>query len=209
MSTPATLEDPAAPLPGTGLDLADRMHHLESEVAELRHTLSELAEIVVGDIRERREASLAVSAPLPDLPIPPALAPGGESMLKAVNALRRPWLLFDLLRDVGATVRMYMDPRYRVRRGTQLMVPFILLLFGMNYVLFNHTILDIPVFRHVFERLVEIVLGVLLYKVLMREVARYRQTIANFAIGGRARAVPASLLNTDPDTAAVTRLETH
>ena len=102
-----------------------------------------------------------------------------------------------------------MDPRYRVRRGTQLMVPFILFLFGMNYVLFNHTILDIPVFRHVFERLVEIVLGVLLYKVLMREVARYRQTIANFAIGGRARAVPASLLNTDPDTAAVTRLETH
>jgi len=209
MSTSATLEDPAGPPPGTGLDLADRMHHLESEVAELRHTLSELADIVVGDIRERREASLAVSAAVPDLLIPPALVPGGEATLKAVNALRRPWLLFDLLRDVGATVRMYMDPRYRVRRATQLMVPFILLLFGLNYLVFNHTILDIPVFRHICERLVEIVLAVLLYKVLMREVARYRQTIANFAVGGRARAVPASLLNTDPDTAAHTRLETH
>jgi hypothetical protein len=209
MSTPATLDDHAPPRPGTGLDLADRMHHLESEVAELRHTLSELADIVVGDIRDRREAAAAMSAPLPDLPIPPALVPGGETTLKAVNALRRPWLLFDLLRDVGATVRMYMDPRYRVRRATQLMVPLILLSFGANYVLFNYTILDIPIFRHIFERLIEIVLAVLLYKVLMREVARYRQALAAFPVGGRGRAVPASLLNTDPETAAVTRLETH
>jgi hypothetical protein len=50
---------------------------------------------------------------------------------------------------------------------------------------------------------------VLLYKVLMREVARYRQTIAQFAIGGRARAVPAAVLYADPDTAAHSRLETH
>jgi hypothetical protein len=217
MNTPATLEDHDAPPPGTGLQtrdgpvggLADRMHHLENEVAELRHTLSELADIVVGDIRDRREAAVALSVPLPEIQIPPALVPGGETTLKAVNALRRPWLLFDLLRDVGATVRMYMDPRYRVRRATQLMVPFILVLFGANYVLFNHTILDVPVFKHIFERLVEIVLAVLLYKVLMREVARYRQALAAFPVAGRGRPVPASLLNTDPETSAITRLETH
>src|SRR5436305_9591444 len=119
MSTPATIEDHDSP-PGHALDpadgLTDRMHRLEGEVAELRHTLSELAEIVVGDIRERREAAEAVSAPLPEMPIPPSLVPGGEATLKVINAARRPWLLFDLLREFGATVRMYMDPRYRVRR---------------------------------------------------------------------------------------------
>jgi len=210
MST--TLEDPHALPPGTGLDadgLAERMHRLEGEVAELRHTLSELAEIVVGDIRERREAAEAVSAPVSELPIPPSLIPGGETTLKVVNAARRPWLLFDLLREIGATVKMYMDPRYRVRRATQLTVPLIVALLAANYLLFNVLVVQIPVVTPVIERAIDIVLAVLLYKVLMREVARYRQTIAQFAIGGRARAVPASLLNTDPDTAPHTRLETH
>ena len=212
MSTPATLEDPVGPPPGVEPDaeptgLVDRIHRLEGEVAELRHTLSELAEIVVGDIRERREAAIAVCAPVPEVPIPPSLVPGGETTLKAVNALRRPWLLFDLLREIGATVRMYMDPRYRVRRATQLMVPVILGLLVANYFLFNVLVVQIPVVSPVLERAIGILLAVLLYKVLIREVARYRQTIAQFAIGGRARAVPASLLNTDPDTAPHTRLE--
>lgn len=208
MTTPATLDEPVAlpaDVPAGGL--AERMHRLEGEVAELRHTMSELAEIVVGDIRERRESAVAVSAPMSDLPIPPSLVPGGESTLKAVNALRRPWLLFDLLREVAATVRMYMDPRYRVRRATQLMVPLILVLLGLNYLLFNVLIIQVPVVSPVLERVIGILLAVLLYKVLMREVARYRQTIAQFAVGGRARLVPASLLNNDPDTAAVTQQE--
>src|SRR5947209_8594964 len=108
MSTPATLEDPLAHTPGTGSEIADRMHRLEGEVAELRHTLSELAEIVVGDIRERRDAAIAVSAPvLSEIPIPASLVPGGETTLKAVQALRRPWLLFDLVREIGVTIKMY------------------------------------------------------------------------------------------------------
>jgi hypothetical protein len=208
MSTPATFDDPATHHPDADGVLVDRIHRLEGEVAELRHTLSELAEIVVGDIRERREAAIAVSAPVSEVSIPPSLVPGGETTIQAVKSLRRPWLLFDLIREVGVTVKMYMDPRYRVRRGTQLMVPFILAVFVLNYLVFNHTILDIPVFKHIAEGLVEIILAVLLYKVLMREVARYRQVIAQFAMGGRARAVPAALFNYDPDGAAHSRVET-
>jgi hypothetical protein len=214
MSTPAILEDPAGPASGTGLDadppaggLAERLDRLEGEVAELRHTMSELAEIVVGDIRERREAAIAVSAPVSDIPIPPSLVPGGETTLKAVGALRRPWLLIDLLREVGAMVKMYMDARYRVRRATQLMVPLILVLFAANYLLFHVLLIEIPVLTPIVERVIGIVLAVLLYKVLVREVARYRQTIAQFAVGGRARLVPAALLNNDPDTAALSRQE--
>ena len=209
MSIPATLEEPTDRPPesahGPPVGLAERMHRLEGEVAELRHTLSELAEIVVGDIRDRREAAMAVSAPLPEVSIPPSLVPGGETTLQAINAIRRPWLLFDILREAGTTVRMYMDPRYRVRRSTQLMVPLILgLLVGM-YLFFNF--FHIPVLTPILERVIDILLAVLLYKVLMREVARYRQTVAQFAVGGRARLVPAQLLNNDPDTSPVTRQE--
>jgi hypothetical protein len=217
MSIPATLEDPAALPPGTGLEssdgphvgLADRMHRLEGEVAELRHTLSGLAEIVVGDIRDRREAAATVFPSLPEVSIPASLVPGGEAALKAVSAVRRPWLLFDLMREIGATVKMYMDPRYRVRRSTQLMVPLILALLVGTYLFFNLFFVQIPVLSPVLERAIDFLLAVLLYKVLMREVARYRQMVAGLAVGGRPRLVPASLLNNDPDTAAVTRLETH
>src|SRR4051812_8614064 len=96
-------------------EVADRLERLEGEVAELRHTLSELAEIVVGDIKDRREAAIAVSAPVPEVTIPPSLVPGGQATIKAMTALRRPWLLTELLREVGAAVRMYFHPRYRVR----------------------------------------------------------------------------------------------
>jgi len=124
-----------------------------------------------------------------------------------VNALRRPWLLIDLLKEVGATFRMYTDPRYRIRRATKLLVPLLFVLFGLNYLMFNYTMLDIPVFRHLLERLVEVVLAVLLYKVVSREVARYRLIVSQQSLSPRTwAAVPASLLNTDPDTAAVTRV---
>ena len=213
MTTPATLDDLVAPPSRTGLDASDapadglveRMQRLEGEVAELRHTLSELAEIVVGDIRERREAAIAVSAPVSEIAIPPSLVPGGETTLKAVNTLRRQWLVVDLLREAGATVKMYMDARYRVRRATQLIVPLIVGLLIANYLLFN--VFQVPVLTPILERAIAIVLAILLYKVLMREVARYRQMIAQFAVGGRARLVPAALLNNDPDTAALSRQE--
>jgi hypothetical protein len=202
-------DDLTAPPADVGPDLADRLGRLEGEVSELRQTLAELAEIVVGDIRERREAALAVSAPVvPEVPVPDSLIPGGQAVTTAVRPTRRPWLLVDLLREVGAMARMYMDPRYRVRRATQLMVPLFVGLMAANYLFFNVLFLQVPVLTPVVERLITIVLAVLLYKVLSREVTRYRQTIAQFGPAPRSwPAVPASLLHGDPDTAAVTRQE--
>jgi hypothetical protein len=207
MSTPAILEDTH---PSSGdtdpTDLGDRIHRLEGEVAELRHTLSELAELVVGDIKERREIAAAVSAPMPEVPIPASIAPGGQAA--PAGGGRRPWLLIDVLREIGVTFRMYMDPRYRVRRATQLMVPLVLGLFALNYVIFNLLLVQVPVLTPILERLIGIVLAVLLYKVISRETTRYRQMLATLSVGPRAlAAVPVSLWNTDPDTAAVTRQE--
>ena len=204
MNTTATLEDTTPTVDG----VTDRLHRVEDEVAELRHTVSELAEIVVNDIKDRREAAIAVSAPVADIPIPASLAPGGQTAPSTAGASRRPWLLIEILREIGSTVRMYVDPRYRVRRATQIMVPAILAAFGLNYLICHHTILDIPVFRHILERVVDIVLAVLLYKVVSREVARYRQMMVQLAGAPRSwNPTPVSLLHTDPDTAAVTRFE--
>jgi len=206
MNNTATLEETS----GSRLESAetDRLQRVEDELAELRHTLSGLAEIVVGDIRERREAIQAAGDAIPDLPVPASVVPGGQSTLNAVNAVRRPWLLTELFREVGTAVRMYTHPRYRVRRSTQIMVPVILVLFGLNYLVFNYTLLDIPVFRHIFESVVEIVLAVLLYKVVSRELVRFRQTEAHLAGLPRSwGSTPVSLLHNDPETAAVTRHE--
>ena len=206
MNNTATLEETS----GNRLESADtdRLQRVEDELAELRHTLSGLAEIVVGDIRERREAILAAGETIPDLPVPASFVPGGHSTLSAVNAVRRPWLLTEFFREVGTAIRMYTHPRYRVRRSTQIMVPLILVLFGINYLVFNYTLLDIPVFRHIFESVVEIVLAVLLYKVVSREVVRFRQ--AEVHLAGLPRSwgpTPVSLLHNDPETAPVTRHE--
>ena len=205
MTTRTPLEElPAPPADDRDGDLSDRIHRLEGEMAEVRHTLTELAEIVVGDIKERREGALVVAAPVPDTPAPTA---GNHPIVSAVNAARRPWLLIDLFREIGATVRMYMDARYRVRRGTQLMVPLIFGLFVANYFFFAF-LFPIPVAAEILERVVAVVLAVLLYKVLSREVARYRQMVAQIAALPRAwSAVPVSLLTTDADTAPVTRQE--
>jgi hypothetical protein len=190
--------------PESADDLSDRMLRLEGEVAELRSTLSELAEIVVNDIRDRREAGLSGSATtIPDVPAPPV----GEGTIPP-DTVRRPWLLFDFLREIGLTFRMYMDARYRVRRGTQLMVPLILGLVVANYLFFNQLMVQVPVFTPIIERLITIVLAVLLYKVLSREVARYRRLLAAIGATPRSwRSVPVSVLTADPDTAAVTRQE--
>jgi hypothetical protein len=103
---------------------------------------------------------------------------------------------------------MYMDPRYRVRRATQLMVPLIFGLFALNYAFFNLLLTQVPVLTPILERLIGIILAVLLYKVISRETTRYRQMVATLSVGPRASAaVPVSLWNTDPDTAAVTRQE--
>jgi hypothetical protein len=186
-------------------EVTDRLDRLEGEMSEVRHALSNLAEIVAGDIKERRQA--ATEAILTDTPIPASLVPGGKTTVAAVNALRRPWLVTELLGEIGTMVRMYLHPRYRVRRATQMTV---LLLLGL--VLANHLLLGfvfhMPVASDILQCLIDLVLAVLLYKALSREVGRFRLVLAQLSTPGRTwSATPASLLHNDPDLAVVTREE--
>jgi hypothetical protein len=205
MSTSATLEDHSPSEPSD--EVEDRLRRLEGEVAELRHTVSDLAEIVVGDIKERREVAAAVSAPIPEVPIPASLIPGGETTLAVVAAARRPWLLLELLREIKTAIKMYMDPLYRVRRSTQLLVPLILGLMVADYLLFRGLFLELPVVTPVLEHLFGALLGVLLYKVLSREVARYRQVLVQYTTTTRALRSAPTIVVHDPDGTAHSRQE--
>ena len=144
-----------------------------------------------------------------EVPIPASLVPGGQATVTRDECFRRPWLLVDLLRELGDAVRMYTDPRYRVRRYTQLIVwlisdPVRRQLSRVQL----HAARSCPIFRQIMERLVEIVLAILLYKVVSREVARLSTGRVQLSLSPRTwAAVPVSLLHNDPDTAAVTRQE--
>jgi hypothetical protein len=188
-----------------GREAYDRVHRLETELAELRTNLSDLAEIVAGDIKERRAVHANPAPPIAGLAAPitlPAPPPTAESQGK------KPWMLVELYRETGLAIRMYFDPRYRVRRSTRIMVPAIFGLFILNYILFNYilNILVINFFAPIIERVIGVVLAILLYKVLAREVVRYRDTIA-WATSTGVASYPVAVFHTGDDESVVSRQE--
>ncbi len=89
------------------------------------------------------------------------------------------WIFHGLGTELRLIPKMYFDPRYRVSRLAQLGVPIGIVLVIVNYVFFNFPPLSmVPVFPAILERIVLLLLGVLIYKVLSREVARYKQVLS-------------------------------
>lgn len=89
---------------------------------------------------------------------------------------RRHWFLVQLWTEFVLVLRMYVDPRYRISRTAQLVVPAVFLLFVLNYLFFTMW-LTIPVVSPFFERLIDVLLGIFLYKLLARELTRYRDVL--------------------------------
>jgi hypothetical protein len=167
-------------------DLLDRIRRLEAALAERPAAVvpaadeQQLADRVLAVLAARRQANgapdglLATRPLLPiDLDAPPGMAgpPPGEQGFRS-------WLLVGVLGEFRMMLRMYLDPRYRLSRVAQFGVPLVLGLFFVNYVLFNYSCFPaIPIVSQVGERLAGIVLAVMLYKVMLREVGRYRQVL--------------------------------
>lgn len=180
-----TTPPPAAP------DLADRIRRLEDSLAGLT------AGTVAAPVGEERlaERILAILAdraaqhrdgngtPGPAGLIPAARTvytiaadpPPGSVEPPAEPGLRS-WLLGNVVGELKLMARMYFDPRYRLSRLAQFGVPAILGLFLVNYLFFNYSCI-IPVMQQVGERVGCAVLAVSLYKLLAREVVRYRQVL--------------------------------
>lgn len=156
----------------------NRLRRLEEDIHELRDTLSGFAASIAGEVKEIKQTQTSL----------PFLAPGmvsdlvhssvtGMTSTTQTQASKRPWLLTEAFRDVWTAIRMYFDPRYRVRRFTQILVPVILVLFVLNYLFWAS--FPIPFLKTVLEKCFDIVLAIMLYKVWYREVQRYRDVITN------------------------------
>jgi hypothetical protein len=160
--------EPAAREPAE--QVPERIRRLEGEISELRDTIARFADLMIGEVKDLRKARTELPT------MPPGIAGELPAAAPPVPS-RRPWLLTEFFRDLGTSLRMYLDPRYRVRRATQLMVPLLLALFVLNGLFFNH-VFTVTLLSPALEKAGDIVLAVLLYKVISRELERYRQVIA-------------------------------
>ncbi|MBX9626111.1 MAG: hypothetical protein K2X82_20100 [Gemmataceae bacterium] len=89
----------------------------------------------------------------------------------------RQWFVVQAWSEVQLAVRMYFDSRYRISRTTQFLTPVILGLFVFNYFVFSMWLPVIPIISPIVERVGCVLLGVLAYKLLVRELARYRDVL--------------------------------
>src|SRR5262245_37280442 len=89
---------------------------------------------------------------------------------------RREWFFVQLWAEIRLAVQMYFDPRYRVSRTAQVAFPLFAALLVLNYFLFS-VWFSITFVSPVAERLFDVVLAVLAYRVLARELDRYRAVL--------------------------------
>jgi hypothetical protein len=164
--------------------IPERLDRIEDEVAELRDTVARFADLMIGEVKDLRK-SQADLPPMPpaivgELPANSQTSPHAESSAanpNESNGVRASWMLTGMLHDFGTAFRMYFDPRYRMRRGTQIFVPIILLIFAANCAFFN-LVFTVPFLSSALEKIVDVLLAILLYKVVSKEVQRYRHVLA-------------------------------
>lgn len=114
------------------------------------------------------------------LPLVRLLPPPPEGTILAPpephEPLRRGWFVSQIWSEIRLAVRMYFDPRYRVSRTAQIAFPLFAALLVLNYFLFS-VWFSIAIVSPIVERLLDVVLAVLAYRVLMRELDRYRAVL--------------------------------
>jgi hypothetical protein len=113
------------------------------------------------------------------LPMVRLLPPPPDGAILAPPELepqRRTWLFVQIWMELRLAVRMYFDPRYRVSRTAQIAFPLFAALLALNYFLFS-VWFSIAVVSPVAERLFDVILAGLAYRVLLRELDRYRAVL--------------------------------
>lgn len=115
----------------------------------------------------------AVEEPPPSgaVPHPPAAT---------TDAARTGWFAVQLVTELRLALQMYFDPRYRISRTTQFAIPGIVLVLVFNYFLFA-VWMSLPIVNPILERLIDFIFVVIGYKLLTRELVRYREVLAYLA----------------------------
>lgn len=123
-------------------------------------------------------------------PVPPGPALGPAAATAGPHRAGRTWPVFEAINDLRLMYRMAMDPRYRMTWPAWVMVyvilPVILLSSVLWYFIPGYGLLPtavqgvlawvlVPV-----DKVVDILLAVIAYKVLTRELVRYRELVPDF-----------------------------
>jgi hypothetical protein len=171
---------------GRQVEFEERIHKLETALAE------KSAGITEDSVADRVIAKLITAGAVPEVPngtervlvlasspdrIPP---PPKGAVLHPLEAMAdregRTWFFTQLLLEFRLSLHMYFDPRYRISRTTQFALPGIALLMLFNYFFFTLW-LPIAFVSPIAERLVDVILCVIAYKLLIRELGRYRDVL--------------------------------
>jgi hypothetical protein len=155
---PPDLAAADAPAPRTEHMLAEleqRVHQLEESVAQLQDT-RQLEE----RITER------VSTRLPPEPPPPPEPPG-------LSVVQSSWLFVELVQELRAMLAMFFDARYHIAWITR--VAAIVLLAAMLTSSWWFPLSLVPVIGTYLDKLLDLVLALVLFFLLSREVRRYRE----------------------------------
>ena len=192
--TPLTDNGNPAEAPPQGPDAAaaleQRVRRLEDAVAQLQDTRQVEDRIVERLTQQRNEAVVRDSAGM-ILDAGKRLLPVAAGMIQSETRtaeaqargtaapLRRSWLLFDLMAEARTMVRMFVDPRYRMTWPGRLVLPVLgILLLATWWELGSLSKLSfVEVIMALLEKVADLVLAFLAYKVLTREVSRYREQI--------------------------------
>ncbi len=171
-------------------EFEERVHKLEVEVAEIK--MSELMQTTVME-RSSTLTSAAASGqtyagsdrvlvlgtttdnPLTSPPPPPkgAVLHPPESPSESSP---RAWFFYQLIVEMRLILHMYFDPRYRISRTTQFVLPALVLLVVLNYFVFSQ-FLNLVLISPILERLLDLILCVVGYKLLTVELGRYREVL--------------------------------
>ena len=178
--------------PSSSTGLEERLSKLETVIAERLPDDEVLADRVISRLsalaaeRERDPDSghMLVLAASREAAPPPPKGAVLEPPTPPADSASRKWFLPNLIAELRLIATMYFDPRYRISRTTQFALPGILLLLVFNYCFFSLWV-SITFVSPFLERLLAVILGILIYTLLMREVARYREVLAYLARYGR------------------------
>jgi hypothetical protein len=175
-------EDPMLPLKRQLEELEKRVQNLEASGQDT----SALEERVASRVADRLSPATAS-------PVQTSGSPGQASGLleagrrfmpaalggrrKAGSSPRQGWLIPELYAEVQAIFWMFVDTRYRVGWTCRLIPPVLVSILFISWFLFDGRLFYVGT---ILDRIIEIALVVIAYKVLSREARRYRDTIGDF-----------------------------
>ncbi len=186
---------PVTPSAASGVPVAQAMPlaelaPLEQRVRRLEDALAQL-QAARSPVPPRERITRQPPSPRPSTPEPvpeakglldrvrQSIAPTDPAAAESAAALvppglRRHWLVLDVVAELRAMARMFVDPRYRMSKAGWAASLGLFVAFLFSYWWVPGT--SIPLFGTWINKAIDLVLAYALFRVLTREARRYRET---------------------------------